>query len=93
MNSKEIIALIAMLAVGLANGDSVFPNAGGDLASETDWGGPVPGASDVVTLDKSGTYTLSEDISIALLNLNAACTLNLGDHVLNIQNTSCSVVL
>ena len=52
---------------------SVFPSSEGDLASQTDWGEvALPGVSDHVKVDQSGTYTLGADLSIASVTVASA---------------------
>ena len=60
------LALCAMAAI--VSRSDTFPNAGGDIAdtSPDGWDGAVPS---VVTLDKTGTYTVGSDISLTQMIL------------------------
>ena len=58
------LALCAMAAI--VSRSDTFPNAGGDIASEVEWGGPVPSE---VTLDQTGTYTVGSDITLTQMVL------------------------
>lgn len=63
---KELSCLALAATVGFVSFADTFPNAGGDIASETEWGGPVPST---VTLNKTGTYTVGGDISLTTMVL------------------------
>lgn len=58
------LALCAMAAI--VSRSDTFPNAGGDIASEMEWGGPVPSE---VTLNQTGTYTVGSDITLTKMIL------------------------
>ena len=64
-------ALIAGAALNASAANCTFQEAGGDLASTdlADWGGTAPGSSDMVIVDKAGTYTLSGDVEFNVLNV------------------------
>ena len=61
---RELVTLFASVsAVVAANAASrYFPGEGGDIASAAEWGeAGLPTQSDSVSVNKEGTYTLSED--------------------------------
>lgn len=71
------LALCAMAAI--VSRSDTFPNAGGDIAdtSPDGWDGAVPS---VVTLDKTGTYTVGSDISLTQMILGGGdVTFDLAD--------------
>ena len=83
MNCKVMAALVAVvgLAFSAFAAGYTFPNAGGDLADETAWGGTKPGDSDYAIVDKAGTYTLSSDVTFGGLRVLAgSSTFNFGNH-------------
>lgn len=62
--ARELVTLFASVsAVVAANAASrYFPGEGGDIASAAEWGeAGLPTQSDSVSVNKQGTYTLSED--------------------------------
>lgn len=71
--------LLAFFASVLLAADRTYQNAGGDLAStdSEDWGGTAPGPSDVAIINKTGTYTLSDDVTFGRLRVRATgCAFN-----------------
>ena len=50
-----------MLCIQCVAGETVFPTAGGDLASG--WGESSPGSSDTAVISQGGTYTASGNLS------------------------------
>ena len=83
MSCKVIAALVAVvgLAFSAFAAEYTFPNAGGDLADETAWGGTKPGDSDFAIVNKAGTYTLSSDVTFGGLRVLAgSSTFNFGNH-------------
>ena len=55
--------------------DYYFPSEGGDLASESGWGGTLPGTSDKAIVNKDGTYTLSHNVSFGRFNVETGLCL------------------
>lgn len=70
---KNVILVVAALPAVLWGANRTFPGSGGNLAGDgsSDWNGSVPGADDVVILDKSGVYTLSSNITFKSLRPQA----------------------
>ena len=67
MNKIRELACFALCALAaVVSCADTFPNAGGDIASAAEWGGPVPSE---VTLDQTGTYTVGSDISLTKMIL------------------------
>ena len=66
---KNVILVVAALPAVLWGANRTFPGSGGNLAGDgsSDWNGSVPGADDVVILDKSGVYTLSSSTTFKSL--------------------------
>ena len=65
-------ALAATTAFAEQSVFSVFPKAGGDLALQSEWGEVTkPTEVDHVKINKSGTYSLSDNLSIASMTLTA----------------------
>ena len=97
MKARILMSMSAVLTATVAFAAqsvfSVFPKAGGDLASATDWGDvPKPTASDHLKIDKGGTYTLGDDLSIASVSLTTTPIVfdfTNGNHTLTL-NTMCS---
>lgn len=98
MTSRILIRFASACAISLAIckaafGEqtvfSTFPNAGGDLSSQLDWGDvALPGTSDHVKINQSGTYTLSDNLSIASVSLAAEDVVfdfRDGNHVLTLN--------
>ena len=74
---KELSCIALAAIIGFVSFADTFPNAGGDIADETEWGGPVPSA---VVLNKTGTYTVGSDISLSTMSLDGGeVTLDLTD--------------
>ena len=62
-----VSALLCAAFLSASATEYTFPSAGGDLASESAWGRPLPTSSDIAKIDKSGTYTLSDDVTFTRL--------------------------
>ena len=86
MKVKSILGTALVLGFGMALAeDRTFPNAGGNLASASDWGGTLPGGADKVTVDKGGNYTLSDDVTFNSFNVMVGgCYFDLGNSRLNV---------
>ena len=87
MKVKSILGTALVLGFGMALAeDRTFPNAGGNLASASEWGGTVPGGADKVTVDKGGNYTLSDDVTFNSFNVMVGgCYFDLGNSRLNVS--------
>ena len=86
MKVKSILGTALVLGFGMALAeDRTFPNAGGNLASASEWGGTLPGGADKVTVDKGGNYTLSDDVTFNSFNVMVGgCYFDLGNSRLNV---------
>ena len=60
-----------MMLVQVACGVN-FPNAGGDIASPSAWGGTLPSTTDSARFTKAGTYTASSDVSFSSVTVDVA---------------------
>jgi hypothetical protein len=87
MKVKSILGTALVLGFGMALAeDRTFPNAGGNLASASEWGGTLPGGADKVTVDKGGNYTLSDDVTFNSFNVMVGgCYFDLGNSRLNVS--------
>lgn len=86
MKVKSILGTALVLGFGIALAeDCTFPNAGGNLASASEWGGTLPGGADKVTVDEGGNYTLSDDVIFNSFNVMVGgCYFDLGNSRLNV---------
>ena len=87
MKVTSILGTALVLGFGMALAeDRTFPNAGGNLASASEWGGTLPGGADKVTVDKGGNYTLSDDVTFNSFNVMVGgCYFDLGNSRLNVS--------
>ena len=70
---KEIVmsGIVGLLAIRSACGVN-FPNAGGDIASQSAWGGTLPSTTDSARFTQAGTYTASSDVSFSSVTVDVA---------------------
>ncbi len=73
MDMKRQVLLFSVAAMTVAFAAPFAPVAEGDLAAGATWGtANPPGADDSVTINRSGTYTASADLSIQAITVTAA---------------------
>ena len=73
MDMKHQVFLFAVAAIAAAFAAPFAPVVEGDLAVGATWGtANPPGVDDTVTIDRSGTYTASADLSIQAITVTAA---------------------
>lgn len=83
------VATVVAVAENSFAEDRIFPNAGGDLADGTAWGGMVPNAADLVKINLPGDYMLSDNVTFKALNVTVGgCTFSLGNYGMTLANAS-----
>jgi hypothetical protein len=91
---KSCLAIALALCSGvLLSADRTFPSKGGDLASSVDWNGAVPGSSDKVIVNMPGNYTLGDNVTFNILNVNVGgCYFDFGNFELKVGKDRESVL-
>lgn len=91
MKKQQILAA-GLVGTGLVMGalaaDRTFPTVNGDLASESDWGGSLPGTSDTVIINTAGNgYTVGQDVTFGNIKFTAPNTTKItaGDAHINLK--------
>jgi len=69
-----LAAATAAISAVCAGATVVFPSAGRDIASADDWGGTLPGASDVLRFNTGATVTASNNVEFGGFFVGAQST-------------------